>query len=115
MTRDRTDLHYALRSIRFERASSRPVFKQLVEHIRRKVQTGELGPGEMLPSIRRFSAAYGIGRNTVAAAYEQLTAEGVCETRRGSGTVVSPGAKALLTRSPASAPPQKTASFAFQP
>lgn len=115
MTRDRTDLHYALRSIRFERASSRPVFKQLVEHIRRKVQTGELGPGEMLPSIRRFSAAYGIGRNTVAAAYEQLAAEGVCETRRGSGTVVSPDAKALLSRAHASTPRQKTASFAFQP
>ena len=114
MTKDRTDLHYALRSIRFERASSRPVFKQLVEHIRRKVQTGELGAGEMLPSIRRFSAAYGIGRNTVAAAYEQLAAEGVCETRRGSGTVVSAGADALLNRPETPRPDRKAPPFAFQ-
>lgn len=61
---------------------------QLVASIRGQIDAGALLPGEVLPSIRSLAADLGVNRNTVAAAYAQLAAAGVVETRRRGGTVV---------------------------
>lgn len=61
-----------------------------LEHaLRDAIRAGRLLPGTRLPSTRDLAAELGLARNTVSAAYEQLTAEGFLSARQGSGTVVS--------------------------
>ncbi|HEX9031210.1 MAG TPA: PLP-dependent aminotransferase family protein [Streptosporangiaceae bacterium] len=57
--------------------------------LRDAVRTGRLPSGIRLPSSRDLAADLGIARNTVAAAYGQLVAEGWLEARTGSGTWVT--------------------------
>ncbi|MEV5559013.1 PLP-dependent aminotransferase family protein [Nonomuraea wenchangensis] len=51
-------------------------------------QTGALAPGDRLPSERDLAQAVGVSRGTVAAAFNALCEEGLCERRHGSGTYV---------------------------
>ena len=52
------------------------------------IKKGILLPGTKLPSIRSLSQQKGISRNTVAAAYNQLLAEGYIQSRERSGYIV---------------------------
>ncbi|MEV4729614.1 aminotransferase class I/II-fold pyridoxal phosphate-dependent enzyme [Saccharopolyspora sp. NPDC049426] len=61
---------------------------EIVESIRRLINSGGLAKGAALPPIRGLAADLGVNRNTVAAAYAQLAAAGLVETRRRGGTVV---------------------------
>ena len=71
--------------------------------LREAIRAGRLAPGTRLPASRALAAEIGLARNTVAAAYDQLTAEGYLQARTGSGTFVI-GTHALDRRSPAAAP-----------
>ncbi|NUP00742.1 MAG: PLP-dependent aminotransferase family protein [Nonomuraea sp.] len=51
-------------------------------------QTGAITPGTRLPSERDLAQAVGLSRGTVAAAFNALCEEGLCERRHGSGTYV---------------------------
>ncbi|OWK36176.1 Transcriptional regulator, GntR family domain / Aspartate aminotransferase [Fimbriiglobus ruber] len=66
-----------------------PIYRQLQDQLRRAILDGLLRPGERVPSTRRLAGTLGIGRITVAAAYEQLAAEGYLAAAVGSGTRVS--------------------------
>jgi GntR family transcriptional regulator/MocR family aminotransferase len=57
--------------------------------LREGVRRGRLTPGTRLPPSRSLAVDLGISRNTVAAAYAQLVAEGWLEARQGSGTRVA--------------------------
>ena len=57
--------------------------------LREAVRTGRLQAGSRLPSSRSLAADLGLARNTVAAAYAQLVAEGWLTARQGSGTLVA--------------------------
>ncbi|GAA1958796.1 aminotransferase class I/II-fold pyridoxal phosphate-dependent enzyme [Amycolatopsis minnesotensis] len=61
---------------------------EIVGSVRGLIGSGRLGAGGLLPSIRELAAELGLNRNTVAAAYAQLAAAGLVETRRRGGTVV---------------------------
>ena len=60
------------------------IYRQLHEAI----VEGRLGPGERLPPTRELAASLSVSRNTVAVAYERLTAEGFLVGRVGAGTFV---------------------------
>ncbi|HEX2133908.1 MAG TPA: PLP-dependent aminotransferase family protein [Actinophytocola sp.] len=60
------------------------IYRQLHEAI----VEGRLGPGERLPPTRELAAHLAVSRNTVAAAYDRLTAEGFLVGRVGAGTFV---------------------------
>ena len=66
----------------------RPIFRQIVDGVRMQVATGELAPGSKLPSVRGLAMQLRINVNTVAKAYNELTAEGVIESRKGVGVFV---------------------------
>jgi GntR family transcriptional regulator/MocR family aminotransferase len=57
--------------------------------LRDAVRSGRLPPGTRLPSSRSLAVDLGVARNTVAAAYGQLVAEGWLAARPGSGTRVA--------------------------
>lgn len=65
--------------------SKMPLYIQLYERIKDKINQSELLQGEKLPSKRQLAAANGVSQNTVIKAYEQLLVEGYIrsEERRG--------------------------------
>jgi GntR family transcriptional regulator/MocR family aminotransferase len=68
-----------------------PLHEQIYRALRDAILTGRAHTGERLPSTRSLAQEYGVSRNTVLAAYEQLSAEGYAESRSGSGTYVRDG------------------------
>ena len=66
-----------------------PIRQQLQGMIEYGIATDVLKPGEMLPSVRELSARLGIAPMTVTQVYGELKAQGLIETRAGSGTLVA--------------------------
>ena len=56
--------------------------------LRDAILDGRLRPGERLPATRDLAVQLSVSRNTVAAAYDSLTAEGFVVARVGDGTYV---------------------------
>ena len=50
---------------------------QLTQALREAVQSGDLQPGDPLPSSRELALTLGVARGTIIEAYDQLLAEGV--------------------------------------
>lgn len=78
----------------------------LEQALREAIRSGRLAPHTRLPSTRALAAELSLARNTVAAAYEQLIAEGYLTARTGSGTTVvalpeHPAAATSRTQTPA--------------
>jgi GntR family transcriptional regulator len=69
-------------------SSGLPVYRQIIDQVRRMVVAGRLQPGERLPSIRELALKLGINPLTVGRAYGDLEREGVIEMRRGLGMYV---------------------------
>ena len=70
-----------------------PVFTQLIEQIKKAVQSGKLIPGDALPSIRQLANDLGVNNKTVAKAYRLLERDSVIETKGYRGTFIHPEAK----------------------
>ncbi len=79
-------------------ASGVAIYLQIVRQIKFAIAEQTLRPGHLLPSVRRLSQQLAVNPNTVARAIGQLQADGVVETLRGRGTVVSKGALAQCRR-----------------
>jgi GntR family transcriptional regulator/MocR family aminotransferase len=75
--------------IAIDRRKPAPLHRQIYEEWRQGILSGRFAPGDRMPSTRELSAALQVSRATVAAAYDQLIAEGYLDGRRGSGTFVS--------------------------
>ncbi|OLO07560.1 GntR family transcriptional regulator [Salinicola sp. MH3R3-1] len=69
--------------------STRTLSQRLYQSLREWIQQGQLGAGSALPSSRQLARELGLGRNTVLAAVDRLTAEGFVETRQGAGVFVA--------------------------
>nr|WP_244474760.1 MULTISPECIES: PLP-dependent aminotransferase family protein [unclassified Rhizobium] len=66
--------------------------------IRARIASRSLGPGAKLPSIRKAADLFGVSPSTVVEAYERLVADGVIQSRPGSGFyVLSPQAPLVLS------------------
>jgi len=61
---------------------------QIAGQLRAAIEEGRLPPGAKLPSTRAAAREFGVSRNVVLAAYEELFAEGYVEGVHGSGTYV---------------------------
>jgi GntR family transcriptional regulator len=76
----------------------RPVYRQIVDEIQRAVAVGIMRPDEALPAARALAAELKVNINTVQHAYRVLAEEGTVYMKRGTGTFVSPTAKAPKDR-----------------
>jgi GntR family transcriptional regulator/MocR family aminotransferase len=72
-----------------DRASSKPLHRQIYEAFRVAMVNNNLRPGQRVPSSRTTAAELGLSRTPVLNAYEQLVADGYFESRAGLGTFVS--------------------------
>ena len=68
---------------------SRPICPQLCETLRAKIATREFLPDQRLPSVREVALSAGVNPNTVQKAFDQLEAEGLLYSQRGSGWFAS--------------------------
>lgn len=67
---------------------SSPIYLQLREVVRTKIEEGEYLPGTAIPSENEFSEIYGINRLTVRNAIDALVAEGMLKRVQGKGVFV---------------------------
>ena len=74
--------------------SPEPIYRQLVEQVRRLSASGQLRPGDEMPSVREIAQALALNPMTVSKAYSLLEMEGVLARRRGLGMVVAASAPA---------------------
>jgi len=70
-------------------ASPEPIYRQIVEQLRRLIAGGQLGAGDALPSVREVAGFHAINPMTVSRAYSLAEAEGLLERLRGKGMVVA--------------------------
>lgn len=66
-----------------------PIYRQLLEQVRRLVASGQLPPGTELPSIRDLAVKHAVNPMTVSKAYTLLEAEGLLERHRGKPMTVA--------------------------
>lgn len=83
--------------IRISQEDGTPIYQQVVNQIKLLVSSGRLVDGERLPAVRKLAEQLLINPNTVARAYRELEADGVAESRRGSGVFIS-GSRSPLSR-----------------
>ena len=69
--------------------STEPIYRQLVEQVRRLVAGGQMAPGDELPSVRELAQALAVNPMTVSKAYGMLETEGLLARRRGLGMLVA--------------------------
>lgn len=62
---------------------------EIADSVRTLVERSALRPGDALPSVRALADRLGVNRNTVVAAYRQLTQAGLVVTRGRGGTLVA--------------------------
>ncbi|MFH8249862.1 aminotransferase class I/II-fold pyridoxal phosphate-dependent enzyme [Microbacterium sp. B2969] len=62
---------------------------EIAESVRRLLDRGALSPGDALPPVRALADRLHVNRNTVVAAYGQLTRAGVVVTRGRGGTRIA--------------------------
>lgn len=70
--------------------SGTPVYLQLANQLKYLIVTGDLAPGDRLPSARHLADNVSINRNTVLSAYAILMRDGYVFANHGGGTVVLP-------------------------
>lgn len=66
-----------------------PIYRQIVEQLRRLIAGGQLDAGELLPSVREVAGFHAINPMTVSRAYGLAESEGLLERLRGKGMAVS--------------------------
>lgn len=66
-----------------------PIYRQIIDQIRRAITNGQLVVGDQLPSVRALAERLVVNHNTVAKAFSELTRDGVIESRAGRGVFVA--------------------------
>jgi GntR family transcriptional regulator len=65
-----------------------PVYRQLMEQIKFLIASGQLKPGDELPSTRTLSSELGVNPMTISKAYSYLERDDVLERRPGRPLIV---------------------------
>jgi GntR family transcriptional regulator len=79
----------AVHLFRINPSAGAPIYRQLMDQVRRMLLAGELSAGDELPSVRRLAARLEVNPMTVSKAYSLLESDGWLVRRRGKGMVVA--------------------------
>ena len=66
-----------------------PIYRQVIEQVRRQIMAGQLSEGERLDSVRELAGRLRVNPMTISKAYALLEVEGLAERRRGIGLFVA--------------------------
>lgn len=78
--------------------SATPIYRQLVDQVRRMVASGQLAAGAELPSVRELAVEHAVNPMTISKAYSLLEVEGVLERQRGKPMTIAAQARAQAPR-----------------
>lgn len=70
-------------------SSGKPIYEQITTQIKQMIMTGELRPGDALPSMRLLAKELRISVITTKRAYEDLERDGFICTQVGKGSYVA--------------------------
>jgi GntR family transcriptional regulator len=84
-----TNLSRKPRPTPLDRRSGIPLYHQIQRRLLDQIQSGELKPGEPLPSIQQIATRMGVSQMTVRQAVGALCELGVIYSRQGKGTFIS--------------------------
>ena len=76
-----------------------PIYRQIVEQLRRLIASGQLASGDLLPSVREVAGFHAINPMTVSRAYGLAETEGLLERLRGKGMAVAATRRASRSES----------------
>ncbi|MFG2166960.1 winged helix-turn-helix domain-containing protein [Micromonospora chersina] len=65
-----------------------PFYERIANDIRTKIKSGELKPGDKLPSISELCRQYDVSTQVIRSAMLMLRAEGLVEGHQGRGVYV---------------------------
>lgn len=77
-----------------------PLYIQIKQYIKDKIETGEWPVGNKIPTQRTLAKVWNVNRSTIITAVEELVAEGLLESKGGSGTRIINNTWSLLTSTP---------------
>ncbi|EPY11854.1 DNA-binding transcriptional regulator, MocR family, contains an aminotransferase domain [Paenibacillus sp. cl6col] len=78
----------------FKLIPGRPAYLQVRDYLRLLINRGWLTADQKLPSTRELGNVWGVSRNTVIAAYQELADEGLIYSIPGQGSYASPAERA---------------------
>jgi GntR family transcriptional regulator len=76
-------------NLKLDPHSAEPLYRQLVQQIRRLCAAGTLRPGTEMPSVRELAVQFAINPMTISKAYSALEAEGLLNRPRGAKMLVA--------------------------
>ena len=65
-----------------------PIYLQVVERIKERLASGQLKPGDQLPTVRSLASDLRVNFNTIARAYRIMDEAGIISTQQGRGTYI---------------------------
>lgn len=71
------------------RTSFLPAYYRVAEDLKKKIDRGELKPGDMIPSTAQLARQYGVSHMTVRHGLELLVKDGYIESVQGKGSFVT--------------------------
>ncbi len=82
--------------IKIDRQTKVPLYHQITQNCRDLIESGQVHPGEGLPSEWELSALYGVSRLTIRRAMDELVRSGLLNRRHGVGTFVASSTEAQI-------------------
>jgi GntR family transcriptional regulator len=75
--------------LQIDHHSGQPIYRQVIDQIRRQIMARQLHEGEQLPSVRDLAGQLRVNPMTISKAYSLLEMDGWLERRRGVGLFVA--------------------------
>jgi GntR family transcriptional regulator len=86
---DKPETRPPLRLFTLQPNSGTPIYRQIVDQVRRLVAGGQLAAGAELPSVREVALEYTVNPTTISKAYGLLELEGLVQRNRGKPMTIA--------------------------
>ena len=89
-----------------------PIYLQIATQIKERIVSGDLAPGDKLPSVREYSLIFEVSPLTIQRAIQHLDNENVIYSKKGVGSFVAAEGRNLCAACETAAfPPRRSSSW----
>ena len=85
-----------MKKLKIDKTICIPLYRQIIEDMKKKINSGILREDDYLPSEFKLMEEYGVSRTTVRQAIEILVREGYLRIKRGVGTIITKPKKIII-------------------